>query len=341
MTPDEHGSALPENDNVLRDFDVSVAHPARVYNFLLGGKDNFAADRAAAEQMIAGGAKVLVGVRANRAFHARAVRYLAGECGVRQFLDVGTGLPAPDNTHEVAQALAPTSRIVYVDNDPIVLSHASALLRSAPEGACQYVQADIRDPGVIVEEAAKTLDFGQPVAVMILMTLQYVPDADGPHQIVKTLIDAVAPGSYLAISDVAMDLEADANVAASADKLNRELKNTRQTIRSLEQIAGFFSGLEMMQPGLVQLPQWRPDLGDIGPGGRTLPCPPTAAWAASCRSSGWPRAGRPSSTPSTHPPCRWSKSSGRTARTSSYAPCLMGVRPDDSACPFDDREIAR
>ena len=267
MTGDKGSDAIHHDRDSLSDFDVSVPHPARVYNFLLGGKDNFAADRAAAEQMIAGGAKVLVGVRANRAFHARVVRYLAGECGVRQFLDIGTGLPAPDNTHEVAQALAPASRIVYVDNDPIVLSHASALLRSAHEGACQYVQADVRDPAAIVEEAAKTLDFGQPVAVMILMTLQYVPDADGPHQLVKTLMDAVAPGSYLAISDVAMDLEADANVAASADKLNRELKNTRQTIRSLDQIAGFFSGLEMMRPGLVQLPQWRPDLGDIGPGG--------------------------------------------------------------------------
>ena len=265
MTPDEHGSALPENDDVLRDFDVTVAHPARVYNYLLGGKNNFAADREAAEQMIAGGAKVLAGVRANRAFLGRAVRFLAGEAGIRQFLDIGTGLPSADNTHEVAQAVAPSSRIVYVDNDPIVLSHANALLKSAPAGACQYIQADLRDPRSILDQAAKTLDFDQPVAIMLLMTLQYVPDTDDPQQIVRTLVDAVPSGSYLAISDVAKDLAADANVTASADKLNEHLRTTRQTIRSLEQIAGFFSGLKMVDPGLVQLPQWRPDAAYAGP----------------------------------------------------------------------------
>jgi hypothetical protein len=130
---------------------------------------------------------------------------------------------------------------------------------------CQYIQADLRDPRKILDAAAKTLDFGQPVAIMILMTLQYVPDADNPHQIVRTLVDAVPPGSYLAISDVAMDLAADVNVAASADRLNEQLKTTRQTVRSLEQIAGFFSGLEMAEPGLVQLPRWRPELGYTGP----------------------------------------------------------------------------
>jgi hypothetical protein len=137
-------------------FDVSMAHPARVYNYLLGGKDNFAADREAAKQMIAGGAKVLVGVRANRAFLGRAVRFLAEEAGLRQFLDIGTGLPTEGNTHEVAQAIAPRSRIVYVDNDPIVLSYATALLKSAPGGACRYVQADIREPGKILDEAVRT-----------------------------------------------------------------------------------------------------------------------------------------------------------------------------------------
>ncbi|MGH3246741.1 MAG: SAM-dependent methyltransferase [Trebonia sp.] len=265
MARDKHDGALPPDKDALRGFDVSVAHPARVYNYLLGGKDNFAADREAAEKMIAGGAKVLVGVRANRAFLGRAVRFLAGEAGIRQFLDIGTGLPSEDNTHEVAQTVAPQSRIVYVDNDPIVLSHAHALLKSAPAGACQYIQADLRDPRTILDEAAKTLDFGRPVAIMILMTLQYVPDADDPQQIVRTLVDAVPSGSYLAISDVAMDLAADANVVESADKLNEQLGTTRQTIRRLEQIAGFFSGLQMVDPGLVQLPQWRPDPGNTGP----------------------------------------------------------------------------
>jgi hypothetical protein len=246
-------------------FDVSVAHPARVYNYLLGGKDNFAADREAARQMIAGGAKVLVGVRANRAFLGRAVRFLAEEAGLRQFLDIGTGLPTEGNTHQVAQAIAPQSRIVYVDNDPIVLSHATALLKSAPGGACHYIHADLRDPAKILAEAAGTLDFSQPVAVMILMTLQYVPDADDPHQIVRTLMDAMPPGSYLAISDVARDLAADANVEASTERLNERLGPVRQTIRSPEEIGRFFDGLELTEPGLVQLPQWRPDLGHTGP----------------------------------------------------------------------------
>jgi len=244
---------------------VSVAHPARVYNYLLGGKDNFAADREAAEQMLAGGAKILVGVRANRAFLGRAVRYLVAEAGIRQFLDIGTGLPTENNTHEVAQAIAPECRVVYTDNDPLVLAHARALLTSTPEGACQYIQADLRDPGKILGEAASTLDFSQPVAVMILMTLQYVPDEDSPHQIVATLLDALPSGSYLAVSDVARDLAADANVEASADRLNKRLGPVRQTIRSPEEIANFFAGLEMTEPGLVQLPQWRPDLGYTGP----------------------------------------------------------------------------
>jgi len=146
-----------------------------------------------------------------------------------------------------------------------VLSHATALLKSAPGGACQYVQADIREPGKILAEAARTLDFSQPVAVMILMTLQYVPDADDPHQIVRTLMDAMPPGSYLAISDVARDPAADANVEASTERLNKRLGPVRQTIRSPQEIGRFFDGLELTEPGLVQLPQWRPDLGYTGP----------------------------------------------------------------------------
>jgi hypothetical protein len=245
--------------------DVTVPHPARVYNYLLGGKDNYAADRKAAEQFVAGGAKILVGVRSNRAFLGRAVRFLAGDCGIRQFLDIGTGLPSADNTHQVAQSVAPESRIAYVDNDPIVLSHANALLRSAPGGACQYIQADLRDPHKILREAAQTLDFSQPVAIMLLMTLQYIPDSDNPQQIVDTLVDAVPSGSYLAISDVVLDLEADAKVAASADNLNKEMRDTRQNLRSLEQLAGFFGELELVEPGLVQLPRWRPDPSQSDP----------------------------------------------------------------------------
>jgi S-adenosyl methyltransferase len=162
-------------------FDISVAHPARVYDYWLGGKDNFQADREAAAQMIEALPNILPGVRANRAFLRRAVQYLAGEAGIRQFLDIGTGLPTAENTHEVAQSIAAESRIVYVDNDPIVLAHARALLTSNPEGATAYIDADARDTGTILREAAKTLDFSQPVAVMALLILQYIPDSDGPH----------------------------------------------------------------------------------------------------------------------------------------------------------------
>jgi hypothetical protein len=260
MAGDIRDGAIADDSGLsLPGIDTTVAHPARVYNYLLGGKDNFAADRRAAEHFVAGGAKIMVGVRSNRAFLGRAVRFLAAEAGVRQFLDIGTGLPSADNTHEVAQAVAPECRIAYVDNDPIVLSHANALMKSARGGACQYIQADIRDPGRILKEAAQTLDFSQPVAIMILMTLQYIPDSDNPHEIVQTLVDAVPSGSYLTISDVVLDLEADAKVAASADNLNEEMKNTRQNLRSIEQLAAFFSGLDMVEPGLVQLPRWRPD----------------------------------------------------------------------------------
>ncbi len=181
----------------LASFDTGVAHPARVYNYWLGGKDNYAADREAAEHAVAANPNILPGVRANRAFLRRAVEYLAGEAGIRQFLDIGTGLPTAENTHEVAQAIAPDSRIVYVDNDPIVLAHARALLTSTPEGATAYVDADARDTDTIVAEAAKVLDFSQPIAVMFLMILQYIPDDEQPQQIVAQLMDAMPPGSYL------------------------------------------------------------------------------------------------------------------------------------------------
>ncbi len=236
--------------------DVSVAHPARVYDYWLGGKDNFAADREAAEQVIAANPNVLPGVRANRAFLGRAVRYLAGEAGVRQFLDIGTGLPTVDNTHEVAQQVAPQCRIVYVDNDPIVLSHARALLTSAPEGATAYVDADLRDTGTVLEGAAGTLDFSQPVAVMLLMILQYVPDQDDPWGIVARLLDAVPPGSYLVVSDTAADIEADA-VAESARRYNQRLGSVRQTRRTQAEFARFFEGLDLVDPGVVPLPEWR------------------------------------------------------------------------------------
>ena len=235
--------------------DTSVAHPARVYDYWLGGKDNFAADREAAEQVIAANPTVLHGVRANRAFLARAVRYLAGEAGIRQFLDLGTGLPTADNTHQVAQAIAPESRIVYVDNDPMVLTYARALLTSAPEGATAYVQADIRDTEKVLAGAAETLDFGKPVAVMALMILQYVPDADDPWGIVGRLLEPLAAGSYLTVSDTVRDIDTQ-RVTQGTARLNERMGPTRLTLRSRPEFERFFDDLEMVEPGIVPLPEW-------------------------------------------------------------------------------------
>jgi hypothetical protein len=237
-------------------FDTSVAHPARVYDYWLGGKDNFAADRDAAEQVIAANPQVLPGVRANRAFLGRVVRYLAGEAGIRQFLDIGTGLPTADNTHEVAQQVAPQCRVVYVDNDPVVLAHARALLTSTAEGVTAYVDSDLRDTQTVLREAAATLDFSQPIAIMLLMILQYIPDADDPWGIVARLMDAVPPGSYLAVSDTAADIDAEA-VAESARRYNQRLGAVRQTRRTRAEFARFFTGLELLDPGVVPLPEWR------------------------------------------------------------------------------------
>ncbi len=235
--------------------DTSVAHPARVYDYWLGGKDNFVADREAAEQVIAANPTVLHGVRANRAFLARAVRYLAGEAGIRQFLDLGTGLPTADNTHQVAQAIAPDTRIVYVDNDPMVLTYARALLTSAPEGATAYVQADIRDTEKVLAGAAETLDFGKPVAVMALMILQYVPDEDDPWGIVGRLLEPLAAGSYLTVSDTVRDIDTQ-RVTQGTARLNERMGQTRLTLRSRPEFERFFDDLEMVEPGIVPLPEW-------------------------------------------------------------------------------------
>src|ERR1700728_4028035 len=190
-------------------YDTTVAHPARVYNYWLGGKDNFEADREVGEQTKAAYPDIVSGVRAQRAFLASAVRYLVTRAGVRQFLDIGTGLPAADNTHEVAQSLAPESRIVYADNDPMVLAHARALLASTPEGACAYLDADLRDTGKVLRAASGLLDFSQPVAVMLIGILHLIPDADDPAGIVARLIGALPSGSWLAIAHPASDVASD------------------------------------------------------------------------------------------------------------------------------------
>jgi SAM-dependent methyltransferase len=238
-------------------FNARVPNIARVYDYWLGGKDNFAADREVGDKTLKAWPQLAVGVRANRAFLIRAVDYLAEQEGIRQFLDIGSGIPASGNTHEVAQSVAPESRIVYVDNDPIVLSHARALLRSSPQGACDYIDGDLRDASQLLELAAKTIDFSKPVAVMLLAVLHWVPDAADPHAIVRELLDAVVPGSYLVLSHPALDLGG-AGHGKMVDLL-RELMPVEVTHRTLEQVTPFFDGTELVEPGLVRIPEWRPE----------------------------------------------------------------------------------
>jgi hypothetical protein len=239
------------------DIDTGAAHIARVYNYWLGGKDNFAADRAAAELFRESYPDIHVGVRTQRAFLGRAVRYLAGEVGIRQFLDIGTGLPSANNTHEVAQQVAPESRIVYVDNDPIVLAHARALLTGSPRGTTAYLDADVRDTAEILRAAAGLLDFGQPVALMMLGLLQCVPDADDPAAIVKRLLGAVPSGSYLVISHPAVDILGE-QMGPAAKRMNAVMA-APVTLRTRAGVARFFDGLDLVEPGLVQAHRWRAD----------------------------------------------------------------------------------
>jgi len=244
-------------------FDTSVPHIARVYDYWLGGKDNFEADRVAAEQVVATFPDVLVSVRAQRAFLGRAVHYLVEEAGIRQFLDIGTGLPAGNNTHEVAQKIAPETRVVYVDNDPIVLLHARTLLASSPQGATAYIYADFRDTGKILAEAAGVLDFSQPVAVMMLGLLHCIPDEDDPAALAARVMAAVPPGSYLVISHPASDVAE--QVSRSMGDYNKQAA-APVTARSYAEVCQFFAGLDLVEPGLVQLHRWRPGTGEVGEG---------------------------------------------------------------------------
>jgi hypothetical protein len=246
-------------DSTLAGIDTSVAHPARVYDYWLGGKDNFAADREAAERVIAIRPTILRDIRSNREFLHRTVGYLAREAGIRQFLDIGTGLPTTPNVHETAQQAVPSARVVYVDNDPIVLVHARALLTSGPAGTTDYLDGDLRQPGDILERAAKTLDFGEPIAVILLGVLHLISDAEQPQEIARTLMAAVSSGSYLVVGHPASDVQADL-VAESARQYNAHV-STAQTRRSFAEVASFFDGLELVQPGVVQEHRWRPEPG--------------------------------------------------------------------------------
>ena len=258
-------------EEVLRALDTRHAHSARVYDYWLGGKDHFAADREAAEQAIAANPGIVMDVRANRAFLARAVRYLVADCGVRQFLDIGTGLPTASNTHEVAQAADPASRVVYVDNDPVVLAHARALLTSTPEGATAYLDADLRDTKAILHAAAETLDFSQPIALMLLIVLHMIPDDDDPYGIVASLVQALAAGSYLVLAHPASDIRT-AQQAEMTRRVNERMSGPKATMRDRAAIARFFDGLDLLDPGVVQPQQWRPDPAPGAPGQVTAWC---------------------------------------------------------------------
>jgi O-methyltransferase involved in polyketide biosynthesis len=234
--------------------DASVPNSARIWNYWLGGKDNYPVDREAGEQFRAIFPEIVEVARSTRAFLNRAVRYLAGEAGLRQFLDIGTGLPTADNTHEVAQRVAPKSRVVYVDNDPIVLAHARALLTST-QGVTAYVDADLHDPDAILAATARTLDFSQPVALMLLGVLGHIGDDDEARSIVKRLLDGLASGSYLALCDGINTSQAGIQAQDDYDQSGA----IPYRLRSPEQVAGLFAGLELVEPGVVSLPRWRPD----------------------------------------------------------------------------------
>jgi hypothetical protein len=235
---------------------TSVPHPARVYDYFLGGKDNFEADRIAAEAGIKAFPKTAESARASRAFLRRVVRFLAAEAGIQQFLDIGTGLPSGENVHQVAQSLIPQARIVYADNDPIVLLHAQALLKGNRTGAVAYLDADLRQPDKILREAAKTLDFSQPVGLLLLGILHNVGDQYDPHAIVRGLVEALSAGSYLAICHLTADIYPE--LADFARALNERQLDAPLVLRDHAQVASFFDGLDLVEPGVVQLSKWRP-----------------------------------------------------------------------------------
>jgi O-methyltransferase involved in polyketide biosynthesis len=243
-----------DGQSLLPSLDPRVPNPARMWNYWLGGKDNFAADREAAQRVLAVMPSMPAIARAARLFLTDAVHQLAASHGIRQFLDIGTGLPTADNTHDVAQRAASESRIVYVDHDPVVLAHARALLTSNPEGMTDYLQADLRDTGTILADAARTLDFTRPVAVLLIAVLHFIPDHDDPYAVVDRLMAAVPSGSYLVVAHAASDIAPEGS-AEMARRYN-EMSSASITPRSRKQVERFFDGLDLVPPGLVPISQW-------------------------------------------------------------------------------------
>jgi hypothetical protein len=259
MTDDRSAVPAPpgETDIAATGIDVTVPHSARIWNYWLGGKDNFAVDRAAGDAWTATFPGQIAIARASRDFLIRSIRYLAQDAGIRQFLDVGTGLPTADNTHQVAQRIAPEARIVYVDNDPLVLAHARALLTSTPEGATAYIHADLRDADQIMAKAAETLDFDKPIALILSGILGHVTDTAGARLIVVNLMGALPSGSYLSLNDGTSHIGGRQQEEATRDYNDSGAAPYVQ--RTPEEIASFFDGLELVPPGVVSNPRWRPE----------------------------------------------------------------------------------
>jgi len=251
------------------EIDTTVPHVSRVYDYLLGGTANFKVDREAADWAYAawpgGFEAVRADALAHRALLGRVVRYLVKEAGIRQFLDIGTGIPKQNNVHEVAQREAPESRIVYVDHDPIVLAHAHQLLRSSPEGAARYVYGELRQPEEILAQAAETLDFTRPVAVLMFGVLHLFPDAEDPAGVVRQLAAHLAPGSYVALTNLASDVESSA-MGETFRRLSEQKLAEPVVLRSRDEVAALFGALEIIEPGVVQLPQWHPEPDGQAPG---------------------------------------------------------------------------
>jgi hypothetical protein len=241
----------------LAQIDTSVPNVARVWNYLVGGRDNFDADRRAARQLVAVAPVMADVAHASRAFLRRVVRFLAGEAGIRQFLDIGTGIPTAGNTHEIAQQVVPESRIVYVDHDPMVLVHARALLRSSPEGVTSYIDADARDPGKIIAGAQDTLDFSEPVAIVMIDVLNFIDGTREVGAIIRTLLDAVPSGSYLALMQPAIDQD-----LLIAQRRWNQISPIPVWLRDRDEVASWLTGLELAEPGIVDVDKWRPADGD-------------------------------------------------------------------------------
>ncbi|MBK3647298.1 MULTISPECIES: SAM-dependent methyltransferase [Streptomyces] len=252
------GDALSQDPALLRGrIDTTKAHPARVYDVFLGGKDNYPVDRAAAAAALAANPRGYLDVRHNRDFMRRAVTRLAGEQGIRQFLDIGTGLPTGENVHQIAQGIAPESRIVYVDNDPVVLAHARALLTSSPEGRTDYVDADLRRPEEILEQAAKTLDFGEPVALLLVAILHFVEDAEA-YPLVRELMEALPAGSHLVLSHLTDEMHPEPARAVQRTYTERGFTFVFRSATEVERFFDETPGVTLDEPGVVPVHHWHP-----------------------------------------------------------------------------------